>query len=152
MTERKPAARRDLVDNRRSRFEYELHDEFEAGIALVGSEVKSLRAGQATLTEAWVKVGPDGVWLMMAHISPYREANQFNHDPTRPRRLLLHASEIARLRKATKEKGLTVVPLRMVLSGRLIKVHIAVGRGRKHHDKRNVLKERDARREMRDAS
>ncbi len=149
MATEREAARRDLVENRRGRFEYEVLEQFEAGIALMGSEVKSLRAGQANLQDAWVRVAPDGAWLMACHISPYTEANRWNHEATRPRRLLLKRPEISRLKKATAEKGLTVVPLRFYLQGRLVKCAIAVGRGRKHHDKRHHIRDRDAKREIR---
>lgn len=139
---------KDLVVNRRARHEYELHDTMEAGLALLGSEVKSLRAGKGNLQEAYVALQPDGVWLLQCHISPYSHANRQNHEPMRPRRLLLHQHEIQKLRKATAEKGFTVVPLRLYLKGSLVKVEIAVARGKKLHDKRHALKERDARREM----
>jgi SsrA-binding protein len=140
-----------LIDNRKARFGYEILDTWEAGIALVGSEVKALRNGTGNLADAWVRIGPDGAWLMGAHIDPYREANRYNHEPARPRRLLLHIHELAKLRKGTAERGQSVVPLRVLLRGSLVKVQIALGRGRKAHDKRAVVKERDARRELRDA-
>lgn len=141
---------RTLIDNRKARFGYEILETWEAGVALVGSEVKALRNGTANLAEAWVRVGPDGAWLMGAHIDPYKEANRWNHEPDRPRRLLLHHHELAKLRKGTAERGQALVPLRVVLRGGLVKVEIALGKGRKTHDKRQVVKERDARREMRD--
>lgn len=139
---------RDLVTNRRARFDYQLEDRFEAGLSLVGSEVKSLRAGRANLQEAWIRLDDDGAWLIGCHISPYAEANRFNHEPLRERRLLLRTPELAKLRKATAERGRTIVPVRLYLKGSWVKVEIAVGVGKKQHDKRASLKERDARREM----
>lgn len=137
-----------LVENRRVRHEYVLEETWEAGIALVGSEVKSLRAGQGNLAEAWVRIAPDGAWLMQCHIAPYAQANRQNHEPVRPRRLLLHDHELNKLWKATKQGGMTVVPVRLYLKGSLIKIEIALARGKKLHDKRESIKERDAKREM----
>ena len=140
---------RDLVVNRRARHEYELLDRFEAGLALVGSEVKSIRAGQANLGEAFVRLGHDGAWLMQCHVSPYAEANRQNHDPVRPRRLLLNRSELLKLRRGLLQKGMTIVPLRLYLKGHLVKLEVALGRGRKLHDKRHALKKRQADVDMR---
>ncbi len=137
-----------LVENRKARHDYELGDRFEAGIALLGPEVKSLRAGRANLREAWVRLADDGAWLMGCHISPYAEANRFNSDPVRPRRLLLHRHELDKLRRAVQQRGMTVVPTRLYLKGSRIKVEIALGRGRRSHDKRHAIKEREARREI----
>lgn len=148
MSKDQPDRIKDLVVNRRARFEYHLLDCFEAGISLLGSEVKSLRAGKGNLQEAFVVVRPDGAWLMQCHISPYTHANRLNHDPVRPRRLLLHPHELAKLRRGTAEKGMTVVPVRLYLKGSRVKVEIALAKGKKLHDKRQALKERDARREM----
>ncbi len=143
-----PNAVRVLVENRRARHEYHLEELFEAGLALLGSEVKSLRAGQANLAEAWVRLAPDGAWLMGAHIAPYVEANRQNHEPLRPRRLLLHASELAKLERGTKREGMTIVPVRLYLKGSRVKLEIALAKGKKLHDKREAIKERDAKREM----
>ncbi len=150
MSKPRDATKRDLVDNRKARWGFEIDDRFEAGIALVGSEVKALRSGTAHLADAWVRIATDGAWLMQAHIDPYKEANRWNHEPTRPRRLLLHRHEISKLRKATAERGSTVIPLRIYLVGSIVKVEIGVGKGRKTHDKRAVLKERDAKRDIRE--
>jgi SsrA-binding protein len=139
---------RDLVTNRKAHHEFFIEDRFEAGLALLGSEVKSLRAGQANLQEAHVRLTPDGAWLHGCHISPYKWANRNNHEPVRPRRLLLRRSELAKLRKGTKEKGMTIVPLRLYLKGSWVKVEIALAKGKKYHDKRHSLKARDARRDM----
>lgn len=144
----KPAERRNISSNRRARFQYELDDFVEAGIILLGSEVKSARQGKVTLEEAWVKVEETGPPVLMgAHIAPYEQANRNNHEPTRPRVLLLKANELVRLRKKVREKGLTVVPVQMYFQGPWAKVEIAVGRGKKLHDKREALKEAEDRRE-----
>lgn len=139
---------RALVTNRRAGFDYHLEDRYEAGIALVGSEVKSLREGKANLQDAWVRIGPSGAVLMGCHISPYEQANRFNHDPLRERPLLLGRTELTRLRKATHEKQKTVVPTRIYLKGSWVKVEIAVATGKKAHDKREAMKTRDAKLEM----
>ena len=143
-----PPAERTLVENRKARHDYDLTDTFEAGVALRGSEVKSLRGGRGNLREAYVQMRPDGAWLMQCHISPYEQANINNHEPTRARRLLLHRHELSKLKKATAERGMTIVPTRLYLKGSLIKLEIAVGRGRKSYDKRHALKAKDAKREM----
>lgn len=142
------AHERSLIDNRRARFEFHLKDHFEAGIALLGSEVKSLRAGRANLQDAWVRLDEDGATLVGLHISTYEEANRNNHEPMRPRRLLLHSHELSKLQKG-KDKGLTIVPTRIYLKGRYIKVEVALAQGKKLHDKRQTIKERDLDREMR---
>lgn len=137
-----------LVENRRARHEYQITDTLEAGLSLLGSEVKSIRAGQANLAEAYVTLRKSGAWLVRAHISPYEQANSFNHEPRRDRQLLLNGHELSRLRKATAIKGLTIVPLKLVLKGSLIKLNIGIGRGKKQHDKRHALKEQQQKREM----
>lgn len=145
----KPMPIRNLVTNRRAKFDYILENSIEAGLSLLGSEVKSLRAGEANLQEAFVRIDDDGATLMGCHISPYREANRQNHEPRRPRRLLLHRHELSKLRKATAERGKTIVPVRLYIKGSLIKIEIAVGTGKKHYDKRESMKERSHRRDMR---
>lgn len=139
---------RDLVVNRRARFEYELTDSFEAGLALTGSEVKSLRDGRGNLQEAYVRLQGGEAFLMQCHISPYAQANRNNHEALRPRKLLLNAAELAKLDKAVGQKGMTIVPKRLYLKGRLIKLEIALGKGKKLHDKRHSLKAKDAKRDM----
>ena len=139
---------KDLVVNRRAGFEYELSDTFEAGLALLGSEVKSLRNGRGNLQEAYVRIQNDEAWLMGCHISPYAQANRNNHEPLRPRKLLLKRAELTKLEKAVGQKGMTIVPKKIYLRGRLIKLEMAIGRGKKLHDKRNSMKERDAKRDM----
>lgn len=145
----KPAEYRLLTENRRVRHEYELEETFEAGIALLGSEVKSLRAGNANIAEAWIKIDPRGTcWLVGAHIAHYVEANRQNHEPLRERQLLLHHHEILKLSRGTRLRGMTVMPVKLYLRGSRIKLEIALARGKKLHDKRQALKQRDARREM----
>jgi len=143
-----PEPVRNIVTNRRARHDYHLHDRFEAGIALLGSEVKSLRAGKANLQEAYVRLDPGGAWLVGCHISPYTHANRLNHDPLRERRLLLHQREIDKLQRGTREKGMTIVPLRLYLKGSRVKVELALAKGKRLHDKRESLKARDAKREI----
>ncbi|MBN2801214.1 MAG: SsrA-binding protein SmpB [Deltaproteobacteria bacterium] len=137
-----------MVVNRAARHEYEIVDRFEAGLALLGSEVKSLRGGRGNLKEAFVRLDGREAFLVGCHISPYPWANRENHDPTRQRKLLLNRSELLKLKRGTAEKGMTVVPLRLYLKGSKIKLEIALARGRKSHDKRQAIKERDAQREM----
>lgn len=140
-------ARRAICVNRRARFEYDLQDSVEAGLVLQGSEVKSLRRGGASLAEAFVAFEQERPVLYRCHIAPYAEANRHNHEPLRPRPLLLQWREMRRLREATREKGLTVVPVEMYFQGPWVKVEIAVGRGRQLHDKRAAIREREDKRE-----
>ena len=139
--------------NRKAKFEYFLLETFEAGVALQGSEIKSIRAGQVSLTEAYVQTDGQEAWLMGAHIAPYEQANRFNHDPIRPRRLLLHKREIRQLWDSVRQKGMTIVPTRVYLKGGRAKVEIALARGKKSYDKRETIakrdRERDSAREMR---
>lgn len=139
--------------NRKARFEYFLIETFEAGIALQGSEIKSVRAGQVSLTEAYVQTDGQEAWLMGAHIAPYEQANRFNHDPLRPRRLLLHKKEIRQLWDSVRQKGMTIVPTRVYLKDGRAKVEVALARGKKSYDKRETIakrdRERDSAREMR---
>ncbi len=144
----KPDVIRDIVRNRKARHHYLILDTFEAGIALQGSEVKSLRMGNANLQEAHVAVRADGAWLHGCHIAHYAEANQFNHNPTRVRRLLLHRHELSKLRKSTSQKGTTIVPLRIYMKGSWVKVEIALAKGKKLHDKRHTLKAKQSKRDM----
>lgn len=137
-----------LIENRKVRHDYQLHDTFEAGVSLLGSEVKSIRMGNATLGEAYVRLRDDGAWLVGCYIAPYREANRENHEPTRQRRLLLHGHELAKLDRGIRQRGMTVVPVKLYLRGSRIKLEIALARGKQHHDRRQDLKARDAKREM----
>jgi SsrA-binding protein len=148
MADEKPI--RLLIDNRQGRFEYFLLDTFEAGIALLGSEVKSLRIGKGVIGDAHVEIGDDGAWIVNFHIAPYTHANRNNHEPMRRRRLLLHQHELSKLRKGVAERGQTVIPTRLYLKGSRVKVEIALAKGKKLHDKRASIKDRDARRELRE--
>lgn len=140
---------RNICANRKARFEYEITETYEAGMVLLGSEVKSLRDGRAHLSEAWVKLDANQeAWLMQAHIAPYVWAHQFNHEPARPRKLLLNRSELNRLWGKVREKGLTLVPLSMYFKDGRAKVEFGLGKGKKLHDKRQDLKEADAKRDM----
>lgn len=147
-TDGKPKAFKLVSENRQARRKYEILEEFEAGIALQGTEVKSARTGQVNLRESYARVHKGEVYLYNAHISPYSHGNVENHEPMRPRKLLMHRREIIRLLEQTQEKGLTVVPLRMYFKGSHLKVALALCRGRKVHDKRHVLRERQIVREM----
>ncbi|MEZ0396974.1 MAG: SsrA-binding protein SmpB [Anaerolineales bacterium] len=137
-----------VATNRKARFEYFLLEHFEAGLALQGSEIKSIRAGQVSLAEAYVRVEDGQAWLVDAHIAPYSQASRFNHDPRRPRRLLLHKKEIRELFEAVRQKGVTIVPTRIYLKQGRAKVEIALARGKKLHDKRQEIARRDAEREI----
>jgi len=137
-----------VATNRKAKFEYFLLEHFEAGISLRGSEIKSIRAGQISLKEAYVRVDGKEAWLMDAHIAPYMQANRFNHDPRRPRRLLLHKREIRKLWDAVRQKGVTIIPTRVYLKNGRAKVEIALARGKKLHDKRHAIAKRDAEREL----
>ncbi len=141
------STRRTICQNRRARFEFDLDDTLEAGLILQGSEVKSLRQGRASLEDAFVAFEGGKAVLLKCNIPVYAQANRNNHEPTRPRPLLLNSVEIGRLREATREKGLSIVPLEIYFKGPWIKVEITVGRGRKLHDKRAAIRERDDRRE-----
>lgn len=141
-------ANANLVMNRRARHDYLIHDRFEAGLALKGSEVKSIREGRANLQESHVRILNGSAWLYGCHISPYLQANRNNHDPLRPRQLLLKRPELNKLKRGLAEKGMTIVPLRLYLKGQYIKIEIALGKGKKLHDKRHSLKQKEAKKEM----
>lgn len=140
--------RRVLIANRKARHDYEILETLEAGLVLVGTEVKSLRAGRASLGDSYAVIDGDEAWLLQLHISPYTQGNQFNHDPLRKRKLLLHRSQIRKLRIRTQEKGLTLVPLALVLAGKRVKVDLGLARGKRMYDKRDTTAKRDAQREM----
>ncbi|MFH2102120.1 MAG: SsrA-binding protein SmpB [Chloroflexota bacterium] len=137
-----------VAKNRKASFEYFLYEHFEAGLSLQGSEIKSIRAGQVSLAEAYVRVEGRQAWLMDAHIAPYDQANRYNHEPRRPRKLLLHKKEIRELWDAVRQQGVTIVPTRMYLKQGRAKVEIALARGKKHYDKRQTIAKRDADREI----
>lgn len=133
-----------LVKNRKARFNYELLEEFEAGIVLTGSEVKSIITGQANIAEGYIKIENGEVWLTNTHISEYKNAGFTGHEPARPRKLLLKKREIRRLEGKVQQKGLTLVPLSMYTRNKKIKVCIALARGKKVYDKRETIKRREA--------
>jgi len=141
---KKDAPRKIAADNRRARFDYEIGEVFEAGIALTGTEVKSLRTGKATLGESYAAQKAGEMWLYNAYIPEYLEANRFNHETRRPRKLLLHKRQIFKLGNAVEREGMTVVPLKIYFNDRgRAKVELALAKGRKAHDKREASKERD---------
>lgn len=142
------AAQRDITVNRRARHDFYIEETFEAGVVLTGSEVKSLRAGKAQLKDSYGRIQDGEVWLWNAHISPYAAAAQLGHEPTRSRKLLLHRREIERLLGKVKERGLTLVPLRMYFKHGRAKVELGLARGKKLYDKRAAIKERETRREV----
>lgn len=137
-----------VATNRKAKFEYFLLEEFEAGLSLQGSEIKSIRAGQVSLTEAYVRVDGKNAWLVDAHVAPYEQANRNNHDPKRQKRLLLHKKEIKKLWDAIRQKGVTIIPTRIYLKGGHAKLEIAIARGKKLFDKRSTIAKRDAEREI----
>ncbi len=137
-----------VVTNRRARHEFWIEETYEAGIALTGTEVKSLRRGRANLTDAYGRVDDGEVWLHHLHISPYEQGNIHNHDPLRARKLLLHKREILRLQSSTAQKGYTLIPLRIYFRRGVAKVEIGVARGRHLYDKRERIAERDAARRI----
>jgi len=136
------------IDNRKARHDYQILDTYEAGIVLEGTEVKSIRAGKANLKDSYARVEKGELFLYNMHISPYEQGNRFNHEPKRTRKLLMHKHEINRLLGKTKEKGLSLVPLKLYFKSNKVKVQIGLARGKKLHDKRHALAERDAKREM----
>ena len=137
-----------VASNRRARHEYFILETFEAGIALRGSEIKSVRAGQISLAEAFVRIDENEAWLEDAHIAPYEQASIFNHEPLRPRKLLLHSGEIRKLWNTVRQKGVTIIPLSVYLKNGKAKVEIAVAKGKKLYDKRAEIAKRDSQREI----
>ncbi len=137
-----------LAQNRKATHEYHIEEVFEAGIALTGTEIKSVRGGKMSLQDSYARVDKGEAWLLNSYIAPYERGGYVNHDPKRPRKLLLHREEIEELRRKAEEKGYTLVPLRVYLSRGRAKVAIAVARGKKLWDKREAMAERDARREI----
>lgn len=143
-----PDDRESIARNRRARHDYHILDNWEAGIVLTGTEVKSLRAGKANLSDAYGVVNEGEVFLLNLHISPYEQGNQFNHEPTRTRKLLLHRREIRRLIGAVEREGLTLIPLELYFRKGKAKVALALGKGKKLHDKREDAKKREDERDM----
>jgi len=137
-----------IASNRRARHEYFILETFEAGIALHGSEIKSIRAGQISLAEAFVRIDGKEAWLEDAHIAPYEQASIYNHEPRRPRKLLLHSTEIRKLWDTVRQKGVTIIPLSVYLKNGKAKVEIAIAKGKKLYDKRAEIAKRDSQREI----
>jgi SsrA-binding protein len=140
--------RQSIARNRRASHDYHILDKWEAGIVLTGTEVKALRTGKANLTDAYGVVNDGEVWLLNLHISPYEQGNQFNHEPTRTRKLLLHRREIRRLIGSVEREGLTLIPLELYFVKGKAKVSLALGKGKKLHDKREDARKREDEREM----
>jgi SsrA-binding protein len=141
---KKDAAKKVVAENRRARFNYEIMDTTEAGLVLQGTEVKSLRTGKANIAESYVSEEGGEIWLINAHIPEYLEANRFNHEPRRRRKLLLHKREMAKLAQASDREGMTLVPLKLYFNDRgRAKLEVAIAKGKKTHDKRETLKQRD---------
>lgn len=141
-----------IVKNRRASFDYEIEERYEAGLALAGSEVKSMRAGKIDVSDAYVVVERGEAWLKQMFVAPFEQANAFPHEPRRTRKLLLHAREIDDIHQALARGGSTAVPLRLYFKGGRVKVEIGVGKGKKTYDKRAAIAERDADRETRAAA
>ncbi|MBN2172399.1 MAG: SsrA-binding protein SmpB [Candidatus Krumholzibacteriota bacterium] len=133
-----------ICANRKARYDYHLLETFEAGLVLVGTEVKSLRAGKANLKDSYGRIEGGEVWLVGVHISPYEQGTHGNHDPERPRKLLLSRREIKRLTGKLQEQGLTLVPLRLYFKGGWVKVELALAKGKRKYDKRQAIAQRDA--------
>ncbi len=137
-----------VAENRRARYDYYIEDTYEAGIALTGTEVKSLRFGEGSIAESYAEVTDGQIWLVNANIPEFSHGNRFNHEPKRPRKLLLHEREINKLNGAVAREGMTLVPLSIYFNGRgRAKVELALAKGKKAHDKRETIKERDWKRE-----
>ena len=139
---------RRLAQNRRARHEYHILEELECGIILTGTEVKSLRGGRCSIQEAWARIKKGELWLIGMHIPEYSHGTTWNHEPVHDRKLLAHAREIRKLEKRLREKGHTLVPLAIYFKGPLVKVGIALGKGKRHYDKRETQKAQDAKRDI----
>ena len=144
----RPTGEKLISDNRRARHDYHLLDRFEAGLVLSGTEVKSLREGKTSLQQAYADVREGEAWLVGVHIPEYLQGNRANHDPDRPRKLLLHRREIDRLYGQVREKGVTVVPTRLYFKDGRVKVELALAKGKDLHDKRRSIADRDAKRQI----
>src|SRR6266704_2381646 len=144
MAEKKERPRKIVADNRKARFNYEIGEVVEAGIALTGTEVKSLRNGRATIAESYADAKNGEIWLVNANIPEYLQANRFNHEPKRPRKLLLHKKQINKLMGAVEREGMTLIPLKLYFNERgRAKLLLAIAKGKKLHDKRETEKKRD---------
>jgi SsrA-binding protein len=148
MPERSEDRERDVAVNRRAYHDYFIDEKYECGMVLTGSEVKSIRAGRCNLRDGFVRVDGTAAWLENVHISPYAEANLMNHDPIRPRKLLLHRTQIASLIGKVKQKSYTLIPLRVYFARNHAKVEVGLARGKRQYDKRQAIAERDAKREI----
>ncbi|HNQ19237.1 MAG TPA: SsrA-binding protein SmpB [Smithellaceae bacterium] len=137
-----------IASNKTAHRDYEITDTYEAGIVLTGTEVKALRAGKANLKDSYAVVNDDEIFLREMHIGHYEHGNRYNHDPLRPRKLLLHRREIRRLYGKSREKGLSLIPLRLYFKNSVVKVEIGVGKGKKLHDRRQDIKRREERRDI----
>ena len=137
-----------IARNKRARFDYEIVEQWEAGIVLTGTEVKSMRAGRARITDAYGIVKDGEVWLINMYVAPYEQGNQFNHEATRTRKLLLHGREVRRLIGAVERQGLTLVALELYFKRSHVKVRIGLGKGKKEHDKRDTIKAREDARDI----
>ena len=144
----KKASKPIICDNRKARFDYQIQEKFEAGISLMGTEVKSLRNGKANLTDAYAEIRDNQAYLVQAHIEPYDKGGYVNHEPKRRRKLLLHRQEISKLIGKTQAKGLTLIPLKLYFKNGYVKVELGLGVGKKAHDKRKTIKEREVKREL----
>lgn len=147
-TETETVSRRIVSRNRKALRDFVLEDRFEAGISLLGSEIKAVRAGQVSLSEAHVGIERGEAWLLNAHIAAYEPASQRNHEPRRPRKLLLHRRELDQIGAKVKQRGYTLIPVQMYLTHGLAKVEIALAKGKRQYDKRREIAEREAQREM----
>jgi SsrA-binding protein len=155
--DKKPQGDVTVAVNRRARFDYEIEDSFEAGLVLTGTEVKSLRRNDAQIAEGYAHLaaGPNGkteAWLLNVHIAPYKEGNVFNVEPRRKRKLLLRREQLQRLMSSTQQKGYTLVPMKLYFTRGKAKLQIGLGKGRKHHDKRHAIEERETKRDLRNAT
>ncbi len=142
-TATKKVNERSLAANRRAFFNYEILERYEAGLVLKGTEIKSMRAGRVDLADAYARILDGELWLVNAHIAPYDPASIYNHDPRRPRKLLLHREQIAKLRSEIAEKGLTVVALRIYITNHVAKVELGLARGKRQYDKRRTIRDRE---------
>jgi SsrA-binding protein len=148
MTGRREEGEKTVASNRKARHDYDLLERFETGIRLTGDEVKSLRAGRASLVDCFARIRDGEVWLEGMHVPPYEQGDKRAHQPLRPRKLLMHRGEIERLDAAMQEKGLSLVPLRVYFTHGLAKVEVALARGRRRYEKRQAIAKREAEREM----
>lgn len=137
-----------VAQNKKANFDYFIEETIEAGIVLQGTEIKSVRNGKVQLKDAFVRIRNNEAWISNMHISPYEQGNRFNHDPVRPRKLLLHKRQINQLIGTSKEQGSAIVPIKMYMKDGYAKVLIGVGKGKKNYDKREDLKKKEAKREM----